>query len=77
MGQPGEPDFIPGRQTGEGQETTREGEQPQPGATGAATVPYAEVYTSYAAAAAEAMEREYVPTGLKDYVRDYFTALEP
>ena len=55
----------------------REGAQPQPGAVGAVTVPYAEVYASYAAAAAEAMEREYVPLGLKDYVRDYFAALEP
>jgi hypothetical protein len=75
--QPGEPDFLPGRQTGEGEETAREGVQPQPGAAGASLVPYAQVYASYAAAAAEAMEREYVPTGLRDYVRDYFTQLEP
>jgi hypothetical protein len=75
--QPGEPDFLPGRQTGEGEEAARESAQPQPGAAGAALVPYAQVYASYAAAAAEAMEREYVPTGLRDYVRDYFTQLEP
>lgn len=75
--QPGEPDFLPGRQTGEGEETTREGAQPQPGVASASLVPYAQVYASYAAAAAEAMEREYVPTGLRDYVREYFTQLEP
>jgi hypothetical protein len=77
QGQPGDPDFLPGRQTGQGQETVRENEQPQPGAPGVATIPYSEVYASYAAAAAEAMEREYVPTGLRDYVRDYFSRLEP
>ncbi len=76
QGQPGEPDFVPGRQTGQGQETARE-QAPQPGSLGAALVPYAEVYASYAAAAAESMEREYVPAGLKDYVREYFTLLEP
>jgi hypothetical protein len=76
-GQPGDPDFLPGRQTGQGQETVRENQQPQPGASGAASVPYDEVYPSYAAAAAESMEREYVPSGLRDYVRDYFSHLEP
>lgn len=77
QGQPGDPDFLPGRQTGQGQETTRETAQPQPGAPGAALVPYAEVFASYADAAVETMEREYVPSGLKEYVREYFTHLEP
>jgi hypothetical protein len=77
QGQPGDPDFLPGRQTGQGQETVRERTQPQPGAPGAALVPYSEVYASYSAAAVEAMEREYVPSGLRDYVREYFTLLEP
>jgi hypothetical protein len=77
QGQPGDPDFLPGRQTDQGQETTRETTQPQPGASGAALVPYSEVFASYADAAVETMEREYVPSGLKEYVREYFTHLEP
>jgi hypothetical protein len=77
QGQPGDPDFLPGRQTDQGEETTRETAQPQPGAPGAALVPYSEVFASYADAAVETMEREYVPSGLKDYVREYFTHLEP
>jgi len=77
QGQPGDPDFLPGRQTDQGEETTHETAQPQPGAPGAALVPYAEVLASYADAAVETMEREYVPSGLKEYVREYFTHLEP
>ncbi len=77
QGQPGDPNFLPGRQTGQGEETVREGQQPQPGTPGAALVPYSEVYASYSTAAAQAMEREYIPAGLKDYVREYFTRLEP
>jgi hypothetical protein len=76
-GEPGDPDFLPGRRTDDGEETVRENQQPRPGAPGAAAVPYAEVYPSYAAAAAEALERAYVPAGLRDYVRDYFSRLEP
>ncbi len=76
-GQPGEPDFVPGRQTEQGEETVRENANPRPGAPGAALVPYTEVYASYSAAAAEAMARAYIPAGLKDYVKAYFTKLEP
>ena len=76
QGQPGDPDFLPGRQTGEGEEIVRES-RPQPGAAGAALVPYSDVYASYAAAAAAAMQRDYIPIGLREYVRDYFTLLEP
>lgn len=76
-GKPGDEDFLPGRQGDQGQEITREELQTKPGTTGASLVPYAEVLTSYTNAAAETMEREYIPTGLKDYVRDYFTSLEP
>jgi hypothetical protein len=76
QGQPGSPDFLPGRESGQGEETVRE-EGPQAGSSAPALVPYSEVYASYGAAAAEALEREYVPAGLKDYVREYFTRLEP
>jgi hypothetical protein len=76
-GEPGDPDFVPGRQADASQGATLSPHDPQPGAESAALVPYADVWANYAAAAAETMEREYVPVGLKEYVRDYFTLLEP
>jgi hypothetical protein len=69
--------FLPGRESGAGQETVREGQQPGAGSVAGARVPYSDVYAHYASTAAEAMEREYIPAGLKAYVRDYFTYLEP
>jgi len=76
-GQPGDPDFLPGRQGDQGQDVIGEEAGPQAGTPGVATVPYSEVYASYSSAAAAALEREYVPAGLKAYVQEYFTRLEP
>ncbi|MCX7682959.1 MAG: hypothetical protein N2508_13505 [Anaerolineae bacterium] len=45
--------------------------------TGQAGVPYRQVYAEYAARAGAALESAYIPLGLKQYVRDYFSALEP
>lgn len=42
-----------------------------------AIVPYSEVYGSYRDAAYEALSEDYVPLGLKGYIRDYFSSLEP
>jgi len=44
---------------------------------GQANVPYREVYADYAAQAGAALEGSYVPLGMKQYVRDYFSSLEP
>jgi hypothetical protein len=44
---------------------------------GEALVPYDEVYTDYQAEAASALENSYIPLGIKEYVRDYFSSLEP
>ncbi len=44
---------------------------------GRAAVPYREVYADYAAQAGAALEGSYIPLGMKQYVRDYFSALEP
>ena len=41
------------------------------------TVPYNQVYSDYANAANHALDSGYVPLGLRDVVRDYFTSLEP
>jgi hypothetical protein len=68
---------IPGQDTGQGETEIREQENPLPGSSGEALVPYHEVYTEYLDAAAQAMERSYIPSGLKDVVREYFARLEP
>lgn len=45
--------------------------------TGQVTVPYNQVFSDYADAANRALDSDYVPLGLRDVVRDYFTSLEP
>lgn len=40
-------------------------------------IPYSQVYGEYRDAAYEALNDGYVPLGLKGYVRDYFSSLEP
>ncbi|MCL5995925.1 MAG: hypothetical protein M1546_07700 [Chloroflexi bacterium] len=47
------------------------------GASNTASVPYQEVYPNYAKAADEALQNGEVPSGLRDYVRDYFSSLDP
>jgi len=44
--------------------------------TGQTTVPYDQVYQDYSDAANRALESDYIPLGLRDVVRDYFSALE-
>ncbi len=44
---------------------------------GQVTVPYNQVFSDYANAANQALNSDYVPLGLRDVVRDYFTSLEP
>ncbi len=51
--------------------------RPNPGVGGSATVPYQQVYPEYARAADEAMQRGAVPPALRNYVRDYFSSLDP
>ncbi len=73
----GEQLSIPGQDTGQGETQIRERENPLPGAPGQALVPYQQVYYEYLDAANQTMERSYIPPGLKGYVRDYFSQLEP
>lgn len=78
---------VPSRLEGEGEavDLGREddaaapvGGAPLPAPTGSqATVPYREVYTEYAEQAVAALEGSYIPLALKQYVRDYFSSLEP
>jgi hypothetical protein len=68
---------IPGQDTGQGETEVRERTDPLPGSSSEALVPYYEVYYEYLDAANEAIERSYIPSGLKDVVREYFSRLEP
>lgn len=44
---------------------------------GSANVPYREVYADYSEEAGAALDSSYIPLGMKRYVRDYFSSLEP
>jgi hypothetical protein len=41
------------------------------------TVPYAQVFGDYRQAAFQALDETTIPLGLKGYIRDYFSSLEP
>lgn len=81
-----EPVYAPQRLgEGEGEQVNLPGEGEGPyrdtprdvGEEGEALVPYDQVYGDYSQAAAEALEGSYIPLGIKEYVRAYFSALEP
>jgi len=76
-GTAGDAEFVPGQQGPGGQSVTRQERQPLPGQPGRAMVPYRDVFPAFREAAAAALEREYIPPGLRDYVREYFSRLEP
>lgn len=44
---------------------------------GASVVPYNQVFSSYADAASRALESDYIPLGMRDVIRDYFSSLDP
>jgi hypothetical protein len=44
---------------------------------GQSTVPYNLVYATYVDAANQALREQHIPLGLRGYVRDYFSSLEP
>jgi len=48
-----------------------------PNPAGEALVPWNQIYRDYRDAAGRALERDYIPPGLRDVVHDYFSALEP
>jgi archaellum component FlaC len=69
--------FIPGQDTGEGETSTRESEGSQAGLSNPALMPYAQVYPQYLNAANQALDKAAIPLELRDYVRLYFSSLEP
>ena len=61
---------------GEGDTPVQEGDFTE-NPDGDVTVPYSEVFADYENAANAALDRDYVPLGMRDIVRDYFTSLSP
>ena len=51
--------------------------RPNTAPAGSSTVPYEQVYGDYAKAADDAMQTGQVPAEMRDYVRDYFSSLNP
>lgn len=68
---------IQGQDSGMGQEEINQSPNPLPGLDNPSLVPYSEVFQSYLNTANEAMDQSYVPEDIKEYVRSYFSQLEP
>lgn len=60
-----------------GQNVPNPDAQANPGVSNEATVPYQQVYPQYAKTADDAISNGQVPSDLRDYVRDYFSSLDP
>jgi hypothetical protein len=73
----GQQENVGGTDSGTGQTTTQQDKSPLPGTTNAAVVPYTQVFEQYTEIAGQAMENSYIPSGLRDYVKEYFSELEP
>ena len=74
IGKPGDPSYVAGS-GGDGQ--TQQGSQQGQGSNNGSYVPYGQVYSDFQRYALTTLDRSYVPISVKDYVRDYFTSLDP
>ncbi|MBA2255336.1 MAG: hypothetical protein H0W07_09505, partial [Chloroflexi bacterium] len=70
----GDPSYIAG-QGGDGQ--TQQGNGQGQGTNNNAIVPYSNVFQDFQDFAITSLDRSYVPLGVKDYVKDYFSSLDP
>ena len=75
IGRPGDPDFVAG--SGGDGGTEQPGTGTGVGFDNDAVVPYRSVYGLFFDYAQSALDRQQVPITLKDFVRDYFSRLEP
>ena len=74
VGKPGDPSYISGT-GGNGQ--TQQGNQTGTGTNNGALTPYQQVFSDFYQYALTTLDRDYVPLSVKDYVRDYFSSLDP
>jgi hypothetical protein len=74
LGKPGDPSYVAGT-GGDGQ--TQQGNQQGQGQNNGATTPYQQVFSDFYQYALTSLDRNYVPLSVKDFVRDYFSSLDP
>ena len=74
VGKPGDPSYVAGT-GGDGQ--TQQGQGTGSGTNNGALTPYQQVYSDFLNYAQTSLDRGYVPLSVKDYVRDYFSSLDP
>jgi hypothetical protein len=74
LGKPGDPSYVAGT-GGDGQ--TQQGNQQGQGSNNGSSVPYQQVYSAFQQYALTTLDRSYVPISVKDYVRNYFSSLDP
>jgi hypothetical protein len=60
---------------GDGQ--TQQGSGQGQGQNNGAFVPYQDVFSDFERYAQTSLDRGYVPNSVKDFVRDYFSSLDP
>ena len=74
VGEPGDPSYVAGT-GGDGQ--TQQGNQDGHRHRQRSADPYEQVYADFLNYAQTSLDRGYVPLSIKDYVRDYFSSLDP
>ena len=74
LGRPGDPSYVSGT-GGDGQ--TQQGNQTGSGSNNGVLTPYQQVYADFEAYAQTSLDRGYIPLSVKDYVRNYFSSLDP
>ena len=74
---PSHPEQIQGQQGQGGSTQVQQGQSNLPGAANSSQVPYQQQLPQYQRAAGEALDQSAIPPHLKDYVKDYFSNLEP
>ena len=74
LGHPGDPSYIAGN-GGDGQ--TTQGNQQGAGVDPGSYVGYQQVFSDFYSYALTTLDRGYVPLSVRDYVRDYFSSLDP
>ncbi|MDP9482405.1 MAG: hypothetical protein M3P84_04195 [Chloroflexota bacterium] len=74
LGRPGDPSYVAGT-GGDGQ--TQQGNQTGSGSTNPVFTPYEQVYSDFYDYALTTLDRSYIPLSAKDFVRDYFSSLDP
>ncbi len=74
LGRPGDPSYVAGT-GGDGQ--TQQGNQTGSGTNNGVLTPYQQVFADFERYAQTSLDRGYIPLSVKDYVRSYFSSLDP